>query len=60
MNNVIPLKRSEHKPLKDSHSAILTALKMHREGGHSKQSIDLLLSAAADNILDYMETKEGR
>ncbi|MET3814525.1 hypothetical protein ABIB18_001903 [Pantoea sp. UYEF8] len=59
MNNVIPL-RPKHQPLKDSHSAILTALKMLREGGHSKQSIDLLLSAAADNIHDYVETIEGR
>jgi hypothetical protein len=60
MNNVIPLKRSEHKPLRDIHSAIVTALKMFREGGHSKQSIDLLLSAVADNIHDYVETIEGR
>lgn len=60
MNNVIPLKRSEHKPLRDTNSAIVTALKMIREGGHSKQSIDLLLSTAADNIHDYVETIEGR
>ncbi|MDH1171423.1 hypothetical protein [Pantoea agglomerans] len=60
MNNVIPLKRCEHKPLRDTHSAIVTALKMIREGGHSQQSIDLLLSAAADNIHDYVETIEGR
>ena len=60
MNNVIPLKRSEHKPLRDTHSAIATALKMIREGGHSQQSIDLLLSAAADNLYDYVEKIEGR
>lgn len=59
MNNVIPL-RPKHQPLKDSHLAIVTALKMLREGGHSQQSIDLLLSAAADNIHDYVETKVGR
>jgi len=59
MNNVIPI-RPKHQLLKDSHSAILTALKMFREGGHSKQSIDLLLSAVADNIRDYVETIEGR
>ena len=59
MNNVIPL-RPKHHPLKDSHSAILTVLKMLREGGHSQQSIDLLLSAAADNLYDYVETIEGR
>ena len=59
MSNVIPL-RPKHQPLKDSHSAISTALKMIREGGHSKQSIDLLLSAAADNLYDYLETIEGR
>ncbi len=59
MSNVIPL-RPKHHPLKDSHSAILTAIKMFREGGHSKQSIDLLLSAVADNIHDYVETIEGR
>lgn len=59
MNNVIPL-RPKHQPVKDSHSAILTALKMIREGGHNKQSIDLLLSAAADNLYDYVETLEGR
>ncbi|ORM72392.1 hypothetical protein HA48_14645 [Pantoea wallisii] len=59
MNNVIPL-RPKHQPLKDTHSAIITALKMIREGGHSTQSIDLLLSAAADNLYDYVETIEGR
>lgn len=59
MNNVIPL-RPNHHPLKDSHSAILTVLKMLSEGGHSQQSIDLLLSSAADNIHDYVETIEGR
>lgn len=59
MNNVIPL-RPKHHPLKDSHSAILTVLNMLREGGHSQQSIDLLLSAAADNIHDYVKIIEGR
>nr|KKD33179.1 hypothetical protein EP46_04500 [Pantoea sp. 3.5.1] len=59
MSNVVQFK-PKHQPLKDSRSAILTALKMLREGGHSTQSIDLLLSAAADNIHDYVETKEGR
>lgn len=59
MSNVVQFK-PKHHPLKDSHSAILTALKMLREGGHSTQSIDLLLSSAADNIHDYVETKEGR
>ena len=59
MNNVIPL-RPKHQPLKDSHSAILAALKILREGGNSQQSIGLLLSAAADNIHDYVETIEGR
>lgn len=59
MNNVIPL-RPKHQLLKNSHSAILTVLRMFREGGYSKQSIDLLLSAVADNIHDYVETIEGR
>ncbi len=59
MSNVIPL-RPKHQPIKDSHSAVLTVLKMIREGGHSKQSIELLLSAVADNLYDYVETIEGR
>ena len=59
MSNVIPL-RPKHQPVKDSRSAILTALKMIREGGHNTQSINLLLSAAADNLYDYVETLEGR
>lgn len=59
MKNVIPIK-PKHQPLKDSHSAILAALRMIREGGHSKQSIDLLLSAAADNLWGYMEATKGR
>ena len=59
MNNVIPL-RPKHQPLKDSHAAIVIALRMIREGGHSQQSIDLLLSAAADNLYDYVEKLEGR
>lgn len=59
MSNVIPL-RPKHQPLKYSHATLLTVLKMIREGGHSKQTIDLLLSAVADNLYDYMETLEGR
>ncbi|PLR20390.1 hypothetical protein PZBJ_20265 [Pantoea endophytica] len=59
MSNVIPL-RPKHQPIKDSHSAVLTVLQMIREGGHSKQSIELLLSAVADNLYDYVETIEGR
>lgn len=59
MSNVIPL-RPKHQPIKDSHSAVITVLKMIREGGHSKQSIELLLSAVADNLYDYVETIEGR
>ncbi len=56
---IIPI-RPKHQPVIESREALLKALSMIREGGHSEQSIDLLISAAADNLYDYVETLEGR
>lgn len=52
--------KPKHQPVIDSRKALLVALSMIREGGHSEQAIDLLISAAADNLYDYVETLEGR
>lgn len=56
---IIPFK-PKNQPVIDSRKALLVALSMIREGGHSEQAIDLLISAAVDNLYDYVETLEGR
>lgn len=59
MSNVIPL-CTVHLPVRHAHTAVLTALRMVRVGGHSPQALELLLSAVADNLYDYVETIQGR
>jgi len=56
---IIPFK-PRHQPVIESREALPVALAMIREGGHREQAIDLLISAAADNLYDYVETLEGR
>lgn len=59
MSNVIPL-CPVYLPVRHAHTAVLTALRMVREGGHRPQALELLLSAVADNLNHYVETIEGR
>lgn len=56
---IIPFK-PRHQPVIESREALLVAITMIRSGGHSEQTLDLIISRATDALYDYVETLEGR